>query len=767
MSAICPVAPFQVPARTSSRFLLRLGCGVRSSGSEASETASNVLARLLLGVLALLTLTATARPVTENEALTVSRLFADALWGKTSSNGCWKSEDVNGGPGVYCCERLLDDGTSMTVMVGGRTDMPPVLLFHEGRPREIACGEKALQAASRALDRSDVWKVASVYYSALDLWYEYEAGTGNRVMVSARDLRVLDPGQVRYVEPLMRSASEGTRFEEEWVGYLAGEPLALLDGQTRIPDVPDWDWHYGCAPTAAANVLTYWDRCGYGMLVDSVMEDVPDRIQGGKDSVPNVSRQLALAMGTDTLETGRTDANSIPMGIADVCAGPDWGNHYDFTSFLAWNDHGRIIDEVDQGRPGVMVLTAHPSYGNHAVAFHGWGPPDTGWIAVRDVWGEAYQDVVIRYDHGAPVGVVPIVPGDLPAPDFGIAGIARPEDGLGPGATRPKVRLENLGGMATRHGHGPPEADVFFRIERPGGGLSESFDDTLSFPPARWHRFNVDGSEDQWDVDAAPDGRAACERDGPELASDDWLVTPKVRVRPNDTLWFWFRALGLEAESVEVLVSYSDSAPQSFSQTVGTVCSGPEGGGPGWVDFCGVGDTSVYIGFRYLREPGSPGIGVCLDDIILPTVYYSDSQTVRVEPGQEMPVEFKPWAMYPGHYVARCSVYQCDDSEAGNDTRVKTFSISQMSEEQPLPQAGPSPVSLRILPNPAHTFIRGMGWDGPAVATVFDATGRRVMEREIEGARRIELPRLAAGVYILRLDSPVLGSATGRFLVFN
>jgi hypothetical protein len=637
--------------------------------------------------------------------------------------------------------------------------MPPVLLYHEGRPLDVSGQERALQVASQALGESDIWKVASVYYSPLDLWFEYEAGS-SKVMVSARGFEVCDPEEVRAVESVIRSASEGTRHEEEWSRYLAGEPPALLDAQKRISNVPDWDWHYGCAPTAAANVLTYWDRCGYGLLVDSVMVGVPDEIEGDSDSVPNVSRQLAAAMGTDTVTSGRTDADAIPMGIADVCAGQAWDNGYDFSSYLAWNDHSLLLAEANAGRPGVMVLTGHPNYGSHAVTFYGWGPPDTSWIAVRDVWGESYEEVVIRYDHGSPVGIVPVVPGDPPAPDIGIASIARPEDGLRPGEIRPKVDVTNTGGMTA-------SAEVFFRVERPGGGFSESFDDTLSFPPVRWHRFNVEGSEDQWDIDAAPDARAACERDASRPASDDWLVTPKVRVKPTDTLRFWFRALGPEIESVEVRVSYSDSAPASFTKSMESFRCEPDSGNPGWVDFCDVGDTSVYIGFRYHREPGAPGIGVCLDDVRLPTVYYSDSQEVAVEPGQTTPVEFKTWAMDAGHYVARCSVYQSEDCGAGNDTRSKNFSISRITEEQPLAQGGINPVRLRVSPNPARRVIRGIGWNGPAVATVFDATGRRVMERDLDGVGRIELPRLAAGVYVLHLNSPSLGTATARFLVTN
>jgi hypothetical protein len=42
----------------------------------------------------------------------------------------------------------------------------------------------------------------------------------------------------------------------------AATPPVVLSG------VPDYGWNYGCGPTAAGMVIAYWDRKGFGQLVD-------------------------------------------------------------------------------------------------------------------------------------------------------------------------------------------------------------------------------------------------------------------------------------------------------------------------------------------------------------------------------------------------------------------------------------------------------------------------------------------------------------------
>jgi hypothetical protein len=416
-------------------------------------------------------MSASARTASEPEARAVGALFARALWGKTEDNGCWPYEDLSGDPAVYLCERLLDDGTSVTLMVGARTDLPPVLMYYWGRPPDVTYEPLARAVAGLALARDRVRKIAAVYYSPLDLWYEYEAG-GERVMVSLRDLAVCDPDRVRSVGAIPCSPFEQARFEAQWQDYLSGAAPLMPDSQHWIAGVPDWDWHYGCAPTAAANVLTFWSRRGYGRLVDSVSYNVPDRLEGGLDSVPNVSGQLAVAMNTDTLSTGSTSADSIPVGVAAVCKDSAWGNCYDFSSYLAWNDHDLLISEIDRGRPGVLVLMGHPEYGNHAVTYCGWGPPDDGWIMVHDLWAGTPQDKVILYDYGCPVAVVPVIPQKSAVTDVGVASILQPADELPPGPVSPLVRVSNFASS-------PAEATVFFRIEQDHANLGQLDGDGL------------------------------------------------------------------------------------------------------------------------------------------------------------------------------------------------------------------------------------------------------------------------------------------------
>jgi len=355
-----------------------------------------------------------SRVVAETEAKAVGALFAGRLWGTTEDNGCSLYDDVQGQPGVYLCERLLGDGTRATLMIGARTDMPPVLFYCSGQLSGAAEDGLTRTAAERVLRRGGIRRVASVYYSPFDLWHEYESD-GERVMVSLRDLVVSDPARVRSAAPLTYAPAQQDEFAGQWEDYLAGVVPFGSDGKHWIADVPDWSWHYGCAPTAAANVMTYWDRHGYELLVDSVRRSVPDPIEKGVDSVPNVSQQLAVEMRTDTLVSGGTTIDSIPIGIAAVCNDPAWGNGYVFSSYVAWKDHGLLVSEIEMNRPGVLGLVGHPDYGSHAVTYCGYGPPDTNWIMIHDEWSGTPKDEVIYFYYGSPVAVIPVIPGAPPS----------------------------------------------------------------------------------------------------------------------------------------------------------------------------------------------------------------------------------------------------------------------------------------------------------------------------------------------------------------
>ena len=634
---------------------------------------------------------AVAAPVNERMAQAVAERFVDAISGPNTAGVCIPYDGINGGAGIFMCERVLANGASRTLFVGSRTDMPPVLLYHTGRPLDVRAETDVM--VRRALGTAVATKVRSVYLSPFAFWSEYETGP-ERVLVSPRDGQVLDPAELAGLEPVIYPAGLRREFEEHWRIYMEGRvPFEVTDAQTWIPGVPDWDWHYGCAPTAAANVLTYWADNGYGLLVDSVWHNKYDIVEHDYDSVPNLSRQLAIAMNTDTL-TGSTLVDSTAPGIVAVCNDAGWGNNYSFTSYTVSGGLGLMVSEINNGRPGVLGLIDHPKYHNHAVTFCGWGPPDTSWIMIHDEWSSTPRDTVIWYFYaGGSRFVIPVVPGGAGAPDVGVTAILQPADTVVPGWIQPVAQVSNFGDSSD-------STDVFFTVERPGGGFYESFDDTVkaNFPPPGWLRRNVDMQTAQWTVGTmspnTPPGYAFCNAEPTLLGNDDWLISPRVKVNASDTITFWYRTLGAHVESLEVWVSYTDTAISSFTRAIQAFDFSNTTWQMGCADFILVGDTSVYIGFRYKLGIARIGNGIALDDIRLKTVLYSDSARVLVEPGHSDPVAFSQWRARLGHYQARCSTYHSGDVNPANDVLLRDVVVdeappqpSNWTEMTPMPAA--------------------------------------------------------------------------------
>jgi hypothetical protein len=373
----------------------------------------------------------------EQQALAAAHCFVQNL---AHDAGDWQLRPVgtNSEPDAYLCAGTLFDRRTVVVLVRLNPAAgcgEPVAYHWSG----ISLGEldaRLAQAAGRALGTVDVLPGRLLCFSPLDLWQEFLARGADprRVLVSLRNLAAVP----------MRDEVPSVQFRPAG----AGRTRTASAGVKWLTGVPDWDWHYGCAPTAAANVLTWWAARGYERLLDSVRYNVPDRIEGDSDSVPNVSAQLATAMNTDTLKTGSTMLDSIVPGLLAVCNDPAWSNYCDFTSVLAWNDHDLLIAEIDAGRPGVLGLLGHPEYGSHAVTFCGWGPPDDRWIMVHDLWGGTPTDRVINFDYGGPVAVVAVVPGKSTTTDLAVAAIVQPAETVAPGAIRPQARIANFGSSA-------------------------------------------------------------------------------------------------------------------------------------------------------------------------------------------------------------------------------------------------------------------------------------------------------------------------------
>jgi hypothetical protein len=160
-------------------------------------------------------------------------------------------------------------------------------------------------------------------------------------------------------------------------------------GQKCVSGVPDLQWHNGCAPTAAGNLLAYWDTRGYPRLVDDPARTAYDMID-----------ELVAGMGTDS--NGWTFDNRVDDGIRHVANNV---NLYRFgvdgpDSWCVW---GKICGEIDNGRPAVMILHHHPTYGDHSVTVVCYRSvdkdcaPDDRYITIHDTWPSTPANVEIAY----------------------------------------------------------------------------------------------------------------------------------------------------------------------------------------------------------------------------------------------------------------------------------------------------------------------------------------------------------------------------------
>lgn len=148
--------------------------------------------------------------------------------------------------------------------------------------------------------------------------------------------------------------------------------------------VPDYTWYRGCTPTAAGNILAYWNNNDY---------------PGFPSSRYDLIDELADAMYTD--DEGYTYVSDAPGGILEVCMS------HGYSDWDSWNDsRGRSYstyadfqDEILAGRPILAHLMESVEYGgSHSVTGIGYRYDGTSWIIVHDTWDTTETDVYLDYN---------------------------------------------------------------------------------------------------------------------------------------------------------------------------------------------------------------------------------------------------------------------------------------------------------------------------------------------------------------------------------
>ena len=195
--------------------------------------------------------------------------------------------------------------------------------------------------------------------------------------------------------------------------------FVLNVGATQIvlSNVPSYSWYHGCAPTASASILGYWDVHGYDDLfaasgweevrsTGNVEDEISSPEHNAKyDSNPDnqnlstpLDTSIADFLGTSQgrLGYGSTYVSNIVSGIENYAAYKGYSFDASYIGSYWKNDVSEMwekyITEIDSGNP---VLLNVDSSGNgtvdHSIAAIGY--EDRGvdglWYASYNTWHES------------------------------------------------------------------------------------------------------------------------------------------------------------------------------------------------------------------------------------------------------------------------------------------------------------------------------------------------------------------------------------------
>jgi hypothetical protein len=310
-----------------------------------------------------------------------------------------QSKEISNQEGIELGKkRITQQGDFLTIVVSARSELGPVVEYFYGLPLHYSAREEALKIALSKVGREKAGFSRVIFCSPFDIWFEFTSGD-QKTYISPFYFNTNTAEEVFLAYPMKMTEEQKEKIKSDWERVENGKGFDLSLGSFRITGVPDFDWSYGCSPSAGADVLGYWDAHGYDLLIDYYF-DRWDPLEGETDhNVPNVQRELSIAMKTDSVTNGGTYLSDMGPGIRMVCNHPDYGNNYGFSDYTDYDQSlGYLIKEINLGYPAVWNVFSHPTYTNHSMCAMGWGPPDTTYICLHDTWSSTPVEVLVNWN---------------------------------------------------------------------------------------------------------------------------------------------------------------------------------------------------------------------------------------------------------------------------------------------------------------------------------------------------------------------------------
>jgi hypothetical protein len=298
------------------------------------------------------------------------------------------------------------DGQNAGYLTAAALAIPnPVIEFSPNAPPPLWAKQTTAKTAAMA-EGTDLCLDQPLYLGVLSYGYELVPAGRCDAASSAAVRRFVDLYSGTVVEVDARLAMVPLSVESPLADSMGAEDLVTALAYNLISGVPDYCqfksgscWS-GCAPTASANVLGYWDAHGY-----------PNLQSGGN------WQQLVLDLGNYmSTSCGSTNIGNISSGMVNYAR----ARGYYFESELYWPapSYDLFCSEIDAGHPLVVDLIGAAEYwwGNHSVTGIGYQTDGSYMIVNNALACGVSHSHYIHYGSGyySSIGMHPTRPDTTP-----------------------------------------------------------------------------------------------------------------------------------------------------------------------------------------------------------------------------------------------------------------------------------------------------------------------------------------------------------------
>jgi hypothetical protein len=186
---------------------------------------------------------------------------------------------------------------------------------------------------------------------------------------------------------------------------IALEDAAASTNQVLIDDVPSYEWHHGCAPTAGGMIIGYWDSHGFYSLVAG---DASYQTAQVNEMIASSEHYLDYSLPLDNMDDyyPLKDKSEMPFGDehSDNCLADFMKTSQSYHDLYYG---GTWFDDIDDGLLGYIQ----------------WIYPEVNVTVQNYDWGEFdWDDFCREIDENRPVGLL-VDQGGTGEPDHFVTGI--------------------------------------------------------------------------------------------------------------------------------------------------------------------------------------------------------------------------------------------------------------------------------------------------------------------------------------------------------